>query len=57
MILSAFPLAALVAINMIDPLYYDEVKDTAAFVPAGIFVGVMLTINVIYMKIMTTIKV
>jgi len=57
MFLSGFPLAALVAINMIDPLYYDEVKDTAAFVPAGIFVGVMLTINIIYMKIMTTIKV
>ncbi|WP_103332662.1 type II secretion system F family protein [Pseudotabrizicola formosa] len=55
--LSAFPLGALVAINMVDPNYYAEVKDTAAFVPAGIFVGVMLTINVFYMKIMTTIKV
>jgi tight adherence protein B len=55
--LSAFPLFALVAINMIDPNYYEDVKDTAAFVPAGIFVGVMLTINIIYMKIMTTIKV
>ncbi|NEX47130.1 type II secretion system F family protein [Pseudotabrizicola algicola] len=57
MFLSAFPLGALVAINVIDPLYYDEVKDTPMFVPAGIFVGVMLTINIIYMKIMTTIKV
>lgn len=57
MFLSAFPLAALVAINMIDPTYYDGVKDSAAFVPAGIFVGIMLTFNVIYMKIMTTIKV
>ena len=57
MFLSAFPLGALVAINLIDPLYYDEVKDTPMFVPAGIFVGVMLTINIIYMKIMTTIKV
>lgn len=55
--LSAFPLLALVAINMIDPNYYEDVKDSAAFVPAGIFVGVMLTFNVIYMKIMTTIKV
>ncbi|MFN7222794.1 MAG: type II secretion system F family protein [Paracoccaceae bacterium] len=57
MFLSAFPLGALVAINMIDPTYYDGVKDSAAFVPAGIFVGIMLTFNVIYMKIMTTIKV
>lgn len=55
--LSAFPLLALVAINLIDPNYYEDVKETAAFVPAGIFVGVMLTFNVIYMKIMTTIKV
>ncbi|MFN3721424.1 MAG: type II secretion system F family protein [Paracoccaceae bacterium] len=55
--LSAFPLLALVAINLVDPNYYEDVKDSAAFVPAGIFVGVMLTFNVIYMKIMTTIKV
>lgn len=55
--LSAFPLGALVAINMVDPEYYAAVQDTDAFVPAAIFVAVMLTINVIYMKIMTTIKV
>jgi tight adherence protein B len=55
--LSAFPLGALVAINMLDPEYYSDVIDTDAFVPAAIFVAVMLTINVIYMKIMTTIKV
>ncbi|MCU0816246.1 MAG: type II secretion system F family protein [Cypionkella sp.] len=55
--LSAFPLGALVAINMVDPEYYAEVQDTDAFVPAAIFVAVMLTINMIYMKIMTTIKV
>lgn len=57
MFLSGFPLGALVAINMIDPNYYVDVKDTPAFVPAAIFVGVMLTINVFYMKIMTNIKV
>jgi tight adherence protein B len=57
MFLSGFPLGALVVINMIDPNYYVDVKDTPAFVPAAIFVGVMLTINVFYMKIMTNIKV
>lgn len=57
MFLSGFPLGALVAINMLDPNYYNDVKDTDAFVPAAIFVGVMLTINVFYMKIMTNIKV
>lgn len=57
MFLSSFPLIALVGINLLDPTYYDGVKDEPAFVPAGIFVGVMLTINVIYMKMMTNIKV
>ncbi|MBN2629144.1 MAG: type II secretion system F family protein [Rhodobacteraceae bacterium] len=57
MFLSGFPLLALIAINMLDPTYYDGVKDSAAFVPAGIFVGIMLTLNVIYMKIMTNIEV
>ncbi|MEF3046325.1 type II secretion system F family protein [Pseudotabrizicola sp. L79] len=57
MFLSGFPLGALVAINMVDPNYYVDVKDAPVFVPAGIFVGVMLTINVFYMKIMTNIKV
>ncbi|PJF09080.1 type II secretion system F family protein [Pseudorhodobacter sp. MZDSW-24AT] len=57
MFLSAFPIVALIVINLIDPLYYEEVKDSPMFVPAGIFVGVMLTFNIIYMKIMTTIKV
>ena len=57
MFLSGFPLGALVAINIVDPNYYVDVKETDAFVPAAIFVGVMLSINVIYMKIMTNIKV
>ena len=57
MFLSGFPLGALVAINMVDPNYYEGVKDAPVFIPAAIFVGVMLTINVFYMKIMTNIKV
>jgi tight adherence protein B len=57
MFLSGFPLGALVAINMVDPTYYDGVKDADPFIPTCIFVGVMLGINVLYMKIMTTIKV
>ncbi|MCU0901854.1 MAG: type II secretion system F family protein [Cypionkella sp.] len=57
MFLSGFPIVALIGINILDPNYYTAVQDSPAFVPAGIFVGVMLTINIIYMKIMTTIKV
>jgi tight adherence protein B len=57
MFLSIFPLAALVMILMIKPDYYDEVRKTAAFIPAALIVGTFLTINVIFMKIMVNIKV
>jgi tight adherence protein B len=57
MFLSAFPIGALVMINVVQPDYYDEVKETAAFIPAALIVGVFLVINVIFMKIMVNIKV
>lgn len=57
MFLSGFPIAALLMINVIQPDYYDEVKGTSAYVPAALFVVVFLIINVIYMKMMTNIKV
>ena len=55
--LSAFPIVALVMINVIKPDYYDGVKDTPAFIPAALFVIVFLIINIIFMKVMTNIKV
>jgi tight adherence protein B len=57
MFLSGFPIVALVMINVIQPDYYDEVKDTSAYIPAALFVVVFLIINIIYMKVMTNIKV
>jgi tight adherence protein B len=57
MFLSGFPILALVLINVIKPDYYDEVKETAAYVPAALFVVTFLIINIIYMKVMTNIKV
>jgi tight adherence protein B len=57
MFLSGFPILALVMINVIQPDYYDEVKTTSAYVPAALFVVVFLIINIIYMKVMTNIKV
>lgn len=57
MFLSGFPIVALVMINMIKPDYYDEVKETAAFIPAALAVGAFLVMNVVYMRIMTNIKV
>ncbi|MGB3279360.1 MAG: type II secretion system F family protein, partial [Pseudorhodobacter sp.] len=57
MFLSGFPIGALVMIQMIQPNYYDDVKDTPEFIPAALVVGVLLVVNVIFMKIMVNIKV
>jgi tight adherence protein B len=57
MFLSGFPIGALIMIQMIQPNYYDDVKDTPEFIPAALVVGVLLVINVIFMKIMVNIKV
>ena len=57
MFLSSFPIGALIMINVIQPHYYDDVKDTPAFIPACLIVGVFLVVNVVFMKIMVNIKV
>jgi len=57
MFLSAFPIAALVMITVLQPNYYDGVKETAAFIPACLVVATFLVINVIFMKVMVNIKV
>lgn len=55
--LSGFPLMALVAIQIQDPHYYDEVMDHPYFMPACAIVAVLLTINLIVMRWLTDIKV
>ncbi|WGW03512.1 type II secretion system F family protein [Tropicibacter oceani] len=55
--LSAFPLGALVFIQVAKPDYYDEVLDHPWFIPACIIVGVMLVLNMIVMKALVNIKV
>ena len=57
MFLSGFPIVALIMIIMIKPDYYDDVRDSAYFIPLALVVGALLIINIIYMKIMTNIKV
>ena len=57
MFLSVFPLLALVGINVMEPDYYNEVKETEFFIPAAIVVGVFLLVNVIFMRMMVNIKV
>ncbi len=55
--LSGFPLGALVMINVIQPNYYDEVKETAVFIPAALVVAAFLVANVFVMKALVNIKV
>jgi len=55
--LSGFPLAAVVMINVIQPNYYDDVKETAAFIPAALVAAAFLVVNVFVMRSLTNIKV
>ncbi|THD73056.1 pilus assembly protein TadB [Thalassobius vesicularis] len=55
--LSAFPVLALIAINVMDPHYYDNVLDHYLFVPACIAVGMFLGANLIIMRMLVNIKV
>lgn len=55
--LSAFPIVALIVINVADPHYYDEVKDHALFIPACFLVGIFLALNLFVMRVLTDIKV
>ena len=55
--LSAFPLLALLVINLSDPHYYDDVRDHALFIPACFTVGIMLAVNLLVMRKLTDIKV
>ncbi len=57
MFLSVFPFLALVGINVIQPNYYDDVKETAAFVPACFVVAGFLIANIFVMKRLVNIKV
>ncbi len=55
--LSVFPLLALVGINVMQPDYYDEVMQSPVFIPACAVVGVMLLMNMFFMKMLVNIKV
>lgn len=57
MFLSVFPLGALVMINLIQPNYYDAVKETSVFIPACLVVAGFLITNIIVMRRLVNIKV
>lgn len=55
--LSGFPLLALVGISVLQPDYYDGVKETSVFIPACLVVAGFLTANIFVMKSLVNIKV
>ena len=40
-----------------DPGYYDEVMDHPYFIPACFVVGILLSLNLVVMRVLTNIKV
>ncbi|WP_371169847.1 type II secretion system F family protein [Aliiroseovarius sp. 2305UL8-7] len=55
--LSGFPVLALVMINLIQPNYYDDVRETPYFIPACLIVAGFLIANVFVMRMLVNIKV
>jgi tight adherence protein B len=55
--LSGFPMLALIGINVLQPDYYADVKETAAFIPAALIVGTFLVANIFVMRALVNIKV
>jgi len=55
--LSGFPIIALIAINLSDPTYYDDVLDHPMFIPACIVVAIFLAANLFVMRMLVDIKV
>lgn len=55
--LSGFPVLAVVMINVIQPGYYDDVKETGAFIPAALVCLGFLIANYFVMRMLTNIKV
>ena len=56
-LLSAFPILALITINVIQPGYFDEVMETDVFIPACLIVTAFLIVNMIVMRSLVNIKV
>ena len=57
MFLSIFPIGALVMINVLQPDYYDDVKETSLFIPACLVVAAFLAVNIFVMRMLVNIKV
>lgn len=51
--LSAFPVIVIAALGVFHPAHFEQVKDSPLFAPLAILVGLMLTANLVYIRIMT----
>ena len=56
-LLSAFPIIALMGINLVKPDYYDEVMQSPLFIPAVLIVVAFLVLNIFVMRSLVDIKV
>lgn len=56
-LLSAFPILALIGINVIQPNYFDEVMETDIFIPVALGVAFFLALNMFVMRALVDIKV
>ncbi|WP_424178888.1 type II secretion system F family protein [Yoonia sp. TsM2_T14_4] len=56
-LLSAFPILALIGINLVQPNYFDDVMESPMFIPACFVVAAFLVLNLIVMRALTNIKV
>ncbi len=55
--LSAFPIVAIIAINVVKPDYFDDVSQTAFFVPVCLGIAAFLVVNILVMRKITDIRV
>ncbi|MEJ8563079.1 type II secretion system F family protein [Yoonia sp. GPGPB17] len=56
-LLSAFPILALMAINLVKPDYFDDVMESPLFIPAVLIVVAFLVVNLLVMRALVNIKV
>ncbi|MDX8347272.1 type II secretion system F family protein [Cognatiyoonia sp. IB215446] len=56
-LLSAFPILALIGINVVQPNYFDEVMESPLFIPACFVIAAFLVLNIIVMRSLVNIKV
>lgn len=56
-LLSGFPIVAMIAVNVVEPTYFDEVKEAPEFIPACLVVAGLLVVNLFVMRALVNIKV